>query len=196
MRGCGSIEPARGGFPALLLALLLALGGCVDEDASGLFEVRRLDAIWAEGHVDVQFEQHLRLSDEARNALRHGVPLTIELELVLRDTRSQTRVGRETRRYELRYLPLSEHYRVSGLGETAVQTFPRLRHALAEMSRLQLSIETGALPAGDYEVLARTRLDHGTLPPPMRLPVLFDPDWKHASAWTSWPLWPRQGWRV
>lgn len=188
MHGCGSVESPRGGFLALLLAPLLALAGCVDEAAGGLFEIRRLDAVWTDGRVDVQCEQQLRLSNEARNALRHGVPLTIELELVLRDTRSQTRVGTETRRYELRYLPLSEHYRVSLLGETAAQTFPRLRHALAEMSRLQLSIETGALPASDYEVLARIRLDHGAMPPPMRLPALFDPDWKHASVWTSWPL--------
>jgi hypothetical protein len=184
MRGCKSIESARAG----LLALLLAVGGCSSQPASGLFEIRHLDALWTDGRVVVRCEQHLRLSEEARNALRHGVPLTIELNLILRDTRSQTRIGKETRRYQLRYLPLSEHYRVSRLGEQAVQTFPRLRHALAEMSRLELSIETGTLPAGDYEVLARTRLDHADMPPPMRLPVLFDPDWNHASAWTSWPL--------
>ena len=184
MRGCTSTEPARAG----LLALLLALCGCTDQAAGGLFEIRHLDALWGDGRVDIRCEQRLRLSDEARNALRHGVPLTVELELILRDTHSQTRIRKETRRYEVRYLPLSERYRVSRLGEQAVQTFPRLRHALAEMSRLDLSIETGPLPAGDYEVLARTRLDHGDIPPPMRLPALFDPDWDHASPWTSWPL--------
>jgi hypothetical protein len=188
MRGCRSIELVRSGFLALLLALLPALGGCGGAATSGLFEITRLEAVWTEGRVDVACEQQLRLSSEARNALLRGVPLTLELELILRDTRSQTRVGREIRRYEVRYLPLSEHYRVSRRGETAVQTFPRLRHALAEMSRLQLSIATGALPAGDYEILARTRLDHSSMPPPMRLPVLFDPDWKHAAAWKSWPL--------
>ena len=171
-----------------MLAFMLAQCACSNQAANGLFEVRHLEALWANGRVAVRCEQQLRLSDEARNALRHGVPLTIELELILRDTRSQTRIGKETRRYELRYLPLSEHYRVSRLGERSVQTFPRLRHALAELSRLELSIETGSLPAGDYEVLARTRLDHGDMPPPMRLPALFDPAWHHASAWTSWPL--------
>ena len=46
----------------------------------------------------------------------------------------------------------------------------------------------GALPADDYELLTRIRLDHGRMPPPMRLPVLFDSGWKHASTWTSWPV--------
>jgi hypothetical protein len=167
---------------------VLALCGCTDQAASGLFEIRHLDALWDDGRVDIRGEQQLRLSEEARDALHHGVPLTIELELILRDTHSQTRIRKETRRYEVRYLPLSERYRVSRPGEQAVQTFPRLRHALAEISRLELSIEIGTLPAGDYEVLARTRLDHGAMPPPMRLPALFDPAWNHASPWTSWPL--------
>ena len=130
----------------------------------------------------------LQLSAEARTALRHGVPLTIELTLILRNTSSQTRVRDETRQYEIRYLPLSEHYRVSDAGGNAVRTFPRLRHALAELSRLRLSMETGPLPAGSYELLVRSRLDRSRMPPPMRLPALFDPAWNHASEWMSWPL--------
>ena len=116
------------------------------------------------------------------------MPLTVELELILRNTGSQTRLGSEVRRYEIRYLPLSEHYQVDGQGEGHLATFPRLRHALAELSRPSFHIETGALPAGDYELLVRSRLDHRSMPPPMRLPTLFDPGWNHASGWTSWPV--------
>lgn len=169
-------------------ALAFGLAACGKAAEGGHFEIEQADARWANGRLRGDVSLGLQLSSEARNALRHGVPLTIELELILRNSSDQTRVGAETRRFELRYLPLSEHYQVTGLGQEHPGTFPRLRHALAELSRIDFSIDTGALPAGDYELLARSRLDHHSMPPPMRLPALFDADWKHASAWSSWPL--------
>jgi len=184
MPGCTKLDLAHAGA----LALLLALGGCSRQNTDGPFEIRRLEAYWGNGRVEITCEQRLQLSSEARRALEHGVPLTIEVELILRDMVSRKRVSGVTRRYEIRYLPLSEHYRVSGIGTHDVATFPRLRHALAELSRLDFSLAVGALPTGDYEVLARSRLDHDDMPPPLRLPALFDPDWKHVSNWTSGPL--------
>lgn len=184
MPGYARPDPALGA----LLALMLTLGGCAESGEGGQFEISELNALWGNGRVEIGCEQHLQLSAEAREALRHGVPLTIELELILRAAGTQAWIGADTRRFELRYLPLSEHYRVSGIGANDVATFPRLRHALAELSQLDLSLETGALPAGDYELLARARLDHTHMPPPMRLPALFDPRWKHTSNWVSSPL--------
>jgi len=181
MPGCARPDPAL----SALLTLMLALGGCTEAGKGGQFEINRLDARWQSGRLEVTCEQQLLLSAEAREALQHGVPLTIELELILRAATTQSRVSTATHRYELRYLPLSEHYRVSGVGTNEVATFPRLRHALAELSRLQLELDTGALPAGEYELLARSRLDHRHMPPPMRLPALFDPRWKHGSEWAS-----------
>jgi hypothetical protein len=166
----------------------LALSGCGQPAERGLFAIDRVEAHWANGRLEGTCQLGLRLSPMARDALQHGVPLTIELELILRNTSDQTRVGTETGRYEIRYLPLSEHYQVSGLGEGRARTFPRLRHALAALSDPDFSIVTGALPAGEYELLARSRLDHASMPPPMRLPALFDPGWQHASQWSSWPL--------
>ena len=116
------------------------------------------------------------------------MPLTVEIEVILRDTSSQNRVGSDTAFYEIRYLPLSEFYQVSGLQDDEVMTFPRLRHALAELATLELSFDTGALPSGQYELLARSRLDKSRMPPPMRLPALFSGQWQHDSAWTSWPV--------
>jgi hypothetical protein len=184
MPGCARPDLAATG----LLALLFALGGCSGPSGGGQFDIDHVAARWANGRLEVTCDQRLKLSAEARDALQHGVPLTIKVELILRDIATRTRVGATTRRYEIRYLPLSEHYRVSGIGARDVATFPRLRHALAELSRLELSLDTGALPAGDYEVLVRSQLDRRLMPPPMRLPALFDSAWKHASTWTSWPL--------
>lgn len=196
MRACASPEKPPGrrstGLATRLwlcaAALAIGLAACGKAAEGGHFEIEQVDARWANGRLQGNCSQSLQLSAEARNALRHGVPLTIELELILRNSTDQTRVGVETRRFELRYLPLSEHYQVTGLGQEHAGTFPRLRHALAELSRIDFSIDTGALPAGDYELLARSRLDHHSMPPPMRLPALFDAGWNHASNWSSWPL--------
>lgn len=192
MPACARREGRLAGPPAqLLFWLAIALmgpTGCNRAPEGGLFTIDRVDAHWANGRLEGRCRLGLQLSPEAREALRHGVPLTVELELILRNTNDQTRVGSEIGRYEIRYLPLSEHYQVSGLGQGHVGTFPRLRHALSELSSLDCSMDTGALPAGEYELLARSRLDHASLPPPMRLPALFDPGWNHASQWSSWPL--------
>lgn len=182
MPGCARSEIAQAAFLSLLLA------ACSGQEEKPRFEIDVLDASWTSGHIDIRCEQRLQLSEEARDALEHGVPLTIEIEVILRDMATRTRVDEVTGRYELRYLPLSEHYRVSALGTTEIANFPRLRHALAKLSLLELSMEVGTLPGGEYEVLARSRLRHGDMPPPMRLPALFDPDWQHASAWISSPL--------
>lgn len=179
-------RPKQGNL--LLLAFCCVLAACDSRPEGGQFEINKVIAHWSNGHMDVRFEQQLSLSPEAREALVHGVPLTVGVELVLRDARTQTRVKKKNLDYEIRYLPLSEHYQLSGPADGNVQTFPRLRHVLAELGSLQLSFETGALPRGEYELLARSFLDKQKMPPPMRLPVLFSPRWNHESTWTSWPL--------
>lgn len=187
MPGCAKSDLALPFVPALLL-LLLGLGGCERQPAAGPFEITGLTARWANGRVEISCEQRLQLSASAREALQHGVPLTIETQLILRDESGRTRAAETYRYFELRYLPLSEHYRVSDRAAQEVRTFPRLRHALAALSHLNVTIDVGALPTGEYQILARTRLDHRDMPPPMRLPALFDPNWQHASLWVSSPL--------
>jgi hypothetical protein len=193
MRGCinnpdGFHRAASGGRLTALLVIVLAFTACNGQDSTGRFELNQVDADWQNGRLDVRFEQQLKFSEEARNALDHGVPLTVEVELILRDSSSQTRVGNTVGNYEIRYLPLSEHYQVSSLEEGMIKTFPRLRHVLAELARLELSVDTGAIPAGDYELLARSHLDRNRMPAPMRLPALFSSEWNHDSSWTAWPL--------
>jgi len=176
------------GNTILPLLACFAIAACDSRPQGGQFEINNVTANWSNGHMAVRFEQDLSFSPEARKALVHGVPLTVGVELVLRDAQTQTRVKKKQSRYEIRYLPLSERYQLSGQENSSIQTFPRLRHALAELGSLEVNFDTGALPRGEYELLARSFLDKQKMPPPMRLPVLFSPRWNHESAWTSWPL--------
>ena len=173
---------------AIFLLCLCAISGCARDAAGNRFELQQVNASWSNGQLKATLRQNLTLSAEARDALVHGVPLTIQMELIIRNTGDQTRVDNSLERYEIRYLPLSDHYQLSLPGGTDVRTFPRLRHLLSELSTVSLFIKTGALPAGEYELLARTSLDKQKMPPPMRLPVLFSSAWKHDSDWSSWPL--------
>jgi len=187
MRPCRKQSEYRQPNLGLLVAVFLVLltTACGKPAETGQFELSAVDARWSNGQMEVQFEQELRLSPEARNALVHGVPLTVGVDLVLRDARTQVRIKKNQSYYEIRYLPLSEHYQLSGPDGEDVRTFPRLRHALADLGNLELSFETGALPRGEYELLARSFLDKQKMPPPMRLPVMFSPRWKHESAWLT-----------
>ena len=175
----------RTGFVA---ALLVLLGACGDNAAQGRFEIRNIDAHWSNGRLAVTFEQDVTLSPEARNALVHGVPLTLSVELVLREGQGRTRIRKQEASWEVRYLPLSDRYRLSRTDGEEAGTYPRLRHALSEIGRVSLDVETGALPRGEYELLARGFLDKRRVPPPMRLPVLFSPRWSHQSEWTAWTV--------
>lgn len=170
----------------MLLALLAAACGEADQEAR--FRLSEVDAEWTNGQLKVTAEQSLTLSSEARDALVHGVPLNIETTLSLRELGKRTPVADARERYEIRYLPLSDRYRLTRSNRADMQTFPRLRHVLAALATTELNVRTGAIPAGDYELLVRTRLDLMSMPPPMRLPVHMSAEWRHDSRWTSWPL--------
>lgn len=171
-----------------LLGVMLMLSACGQTASERRFEIKNADLRWSNGRLTVGLEQNLTLSNEARNALRHGVPLTFQVELIVRDTGTQTRVEEHQEEYEIRYLPLSDRFQLTQPGGDEIKTFPRLRHLIAELADLRLSLRTGALPDGSYEVLTRTRLDRRKMPMSMRLPTIFSAEWRHDSEWSSWPL--------
>jgi hypothetical protein len=185
MRACEKPPEPR---LAIVLLLFICVSACSPPEQNFGFQVKNILIHWENGRMKAECELQLVLSNEAKKALVHGVPLTLQLELILRESAGQNKIGDNISRYEIRYLPLSDHYQVSLPGAGNVKTFPRLRHALAELSNLEVTIDTGKLPGGEYELLARSTLDKQRMPPPMRLPVWLSSDWQHDSNWTSWPL--------
>lgn len=179
---------APGSRPWLFVLTVALIAGCARQADDHYFELGQVDTNWSNGQLNVTVHQKLILSSEAREALVHGVPLTLQLELHIRHSGSRSPLIKATYNYEIRYLPLISHYQLTQPGAVAIRTFPRLRHLLAELSTVRQSISKNGLREGSYELMARTHLDQKQMPPPMRLPMLFSAQWRHDSDWTLWPV--------
>ena len=172
----------------LFLLTFVAISSCAQQADDRHFELGQVDTNWSNGQLSVTVHQTLTLSSEAREALVHGVPLTLQLELLVRNTGSRTPLKKNIYSYEIRYLPLISHYQLTQPGAIEIRTFPRLRHLLAELSTVKQAFSKGDFPKGSYELMARTHLDQTKMPPPMRLPMFFSAQWQHDSDWTVWPV--------
>ena len=188
-----SITPLFASLLSIVLVLVLGLGGCARSDGDYGFRILAIDLSTGYQKISAQYQQELSLSQEAIEALENGVPLTIEVEMELRDSETLMLLVDSSHRFEIRFLPLSERYQLSRPGkgedgEAEIQWFPRLRHVMSELSSLDMDLNTGPLAPGRYEFRARISLDNARLPAPMHLPALFSSHWQHDSEWSTWPF--------
>lgn len=179
-RGLAAVRRA-----ALAAALLFAATACSQAEQDFGFAIAHIEAQQGRSGVELVITQELSLSSEATEALRHGVPLVIEVEARLRAPGRHTDAARLQRSFELRYLPLSGHYQLVEEAGAEVRTFPRLRHALADLAQVRLPIPSDSLAGGSFEARARCRLRMSELPPPMRLPARMSAAWRHDSGWSA-----------
>jgi len=170
------------------VVVLSGLAGCAPKPDDYGFDIEQLAVRSAHQTLAITLKQRIRLSREARNALTHGVPLRIRTEIVLHRSGSWFSLSHTEQQFEIRYLPLSGLYRLSTHGDSAAQTFPRLRHALAALSQVTLQLPATGTGADALQIRARSYLDKRQLPVPMRLPTLFSARWKHDSGWVEQAL--------
>lgn len=174
---------------SLLSLTVLFLAGCGQREALDYeFSIKNVSVRPAYQSLDVRLQQQLELSSQARDALEHGVTLTIRLELELRSDNNMIVMHRDARRFQLRYLPLIQRYQLAEDLSGESETFSRLRHLLAAMDDFNVRLSTGPLPSGSYELRTRISLDESRLPTPMQLPVRFSSQWRHDSEWSVWPF--------
>jgi hypothetical protein len=176
-------------YASLLSASLLFLTACGQETVVDYgFTINKVSVNRSYQALSVNLQQNLVLSQQAQEAMEHGVTLTIMLEIELRNDNNMIVMRRDVRRFQFRYLPLSERYQLSEDGSEQLQSFSRLRHMLAKIDVLNVQLETGPLPSGSYELRTRIRLDETLLPGPMQLPAWFSAEWQHDSEWSTWPF--------
>lgn len=169
-------SPRTDHWRVLALAGLLGLAAC---NRAGSNE----DGIVITGVQTPPFESpelalRLTLPEALIDGLQRGVALSFRLDLDI-DGAAQPPQWRE-----LRYLPLTRQYQLSGPASGYSRGYGSRAAALAALERWPLPVSVA------NDVVARVRLDSTRLPAPLVLPALFDGDWRLDSGTTRWPSAP------
>lgn len=174
---------------SLFSIVLFLLAGCGKESVADYgFSITKVIVTPAYQSLNIQLQQNLSLSQQANEALEHGVTLNIMLEMELINETDFIAMKRDTRHFQLRYLPMSERFQLSDESTGESRTFSRLRHMLAVFNDLKVKLSAGPLLPGHYELRTRVSLDERRLPTPMQLPAWFSSQWHHDSEWSVWPF--------
>jgi hypothetical protein len=132
------------------------------------------------------------LPDGARRAIREGVPLTLDLEIVLQRGRRfwlDDTVATLEQRYELVFHALTERYLVRNLNSGEQSSFATLEAALDVLRVIDdLPILDRALlnPKQRYDISLRASLDIRTMPDTLRFVLFWTDDWRQRSEWYTW----------
>ncbi len=181
-----------------LLAVLLI--SCIqntslfaNEEASG-FSIQSLETLMQNRVYLLNANFHYQFSKEAIEALEHGVPLLILVDIEILTPRwywTDKTIAELEQGYLLLYHALSESYVVHNLNSGTQNNFLSLKRAISSLSHIkELPILDANLlnPDKDYYLRVRTHLDIESLPVPMRPLAYISSDWSLSSDWYEWPL--------
>ena len=176
----------------LLLPLLLMLwtgwAGAVEFRIHNVQISSQDERYYLSAQIDYQ------LSEKALEALTNGVPLTLEVRVLVEKVWHrfwEQRPLEKRLRYQIRYHALTGLYRVVDLQngeETHFVTREAALNALGELSNLLLLERSVLTPEVAYHVRLRADLDIESLPLPLRPLAYLGRGWKLSSGWTQWPL--------
>lgn len=178
---------------AVASCLLMAWSGALRAD-EGRVGIRSVYAELDGGVYYVYARVEIVLSAEALDALHNGVPLNIELQMVVNRFRRwiwDDTVASLKQRYQLSHHALSDRYVVANLNSGDAISFPDLDSALRfleRVERLPLIDESILEENRRYQAAARVTLDVKELSGPLRFLSRFWADWRISSDWYRWPL--------
>lgn len=178
----------------LLLLGLTALGG--DPALAAGIEVRHAELRQESGRYAVDAEIRFELSDEARRALEHGVPLhfVIEIEILLpRRWWYDARVAAQLLRYRLEREALSNNYLVIDTVSHSRRTFLTLDAVLKYIGTLAgrpVPLLDRFAAERPHRARIKAHLELESLPAPL-LPLAYvSSGWRLSSPWHEWVISP------
>jgi len=190
------MKAAGGQAMRLMLALVLALGLVAAAHAAA-FKVSSLTTQSADGVYYLNADLDLKLNQEARNALAHGIALTFVVNIKVERKRSwwiwDKTAAELNERYRLSYRPLAERYRLDNLNSGLNEEYSTLEEALNSISHIhKLPLIDASLldQHARYYLMLRVVLDTHELPGPLKLLAAVMPGWRLASDWKSTRLSP------
>jgi Domain of unknown function (DUF4390) len=134
----------------------------------------------------------LDLPEKARHAIRDGVALTLDVDIVLHRTRRfwvDETVATLEQHYELVYHALSERYLVRNLNSEEQASFSTLDAAidsLRVLSNIPILDKSLVLFDARHEVSLRATVDVRTMPDALRFVLFWTDDWRMRSEWYTW----------
>jgi len=190
---------------SFLILLALIAGAAVPpargDALDGLLEV-------SSAYVDIKngvFQLYARVAypvnDDIRAALKDGLTLTFDLDVVVSRERSfwmdQT-VAEYTLKRELSYHAVSDRYLTREVGSASTSTDASEQHSYATLEEALEALGTvDAWPFliapqlsqnRQYRVSLRAGVRRGRLPDTLRVLLFWTDDWHRESEWFSWSL--------
>lgn len=168
------------------------LGLTASAQTAQRFEIRSAYVEPAEGVYQLNATLVFDLPEGARAAVREGVPLTLDLEIVLRRGRKywfDETVATLEQHYELIHHALSERYLVRNLNSGEQSSFATLDAALDSLrviSNLPILDQSLVVKDARHEISLRGHLDVRTMPASLRLIVFWANDWRQTTEWYTW----------
>lgn len=156
------------------------------------FEVRSAYVEPSEGVYQLNATLQFELPEGAREAVRHGAPLTLHVDIVVKRERSywlDETVAALGQDYELSYHALSERYLIRNLNsgeQSSYATLDSALDALRVISGLPILDKALVIPERRHDISVRASLDVRTIPDALRLILFWADDWRQRSDWYTW----------
>lgn len=184
----------RSSFIVSGLALLCLAVSMRSAAADLSFEVRSAYVEPVDGIYLLTAQFSFTLPERAKQAVRDGVQLTLDVDIALHRARRfwfDDTVATLRQQYEVGFHALSERFVVRNLNSGDQASFATLDAALESLNTIRsLPVLDVALinPAESYEFSLRATLDVRTLPEALRWVLFWTDDWRQRSVWYTWSL--------
>ena len=178
-------------------ARLLLLMACVL--SGSLASARDIEITSASNRVEngmllLDADATFEFSEDARQALDSGIPLTIQLEVRVSRVRSyvwDAQVVRTRRKMVIEHHALSNQFLITDQTTGDRRAFSSLDAAIADLGRIHsLPLSEASLVGtnDDFQIGLRLWLDLRSLPGPL-IPVAYvSPAWHMSSGWYRWSI--------
>ncbi len=143
-------------------------------------------------YLDTKFD--FKLTDEANEALRHGIALEIHTDFQLRLKREwlwDKTIIEKNIVYRLEYRPLANNFLTTNLSTGLRNSFSNLDAALNQINSIsKMKLFDQHMLQKDKQYIARVKmcLDTKSLPAPLRPQAYFSSNWDISSKWLEWEV--------
>ena len=184
----------------LLLGALLAVGAAPvarPDVLDGVLEVRSAYVNIEQGVFQLYARVQYPVNDDIRAALKDGLKLTFELDMVVSRERRfwmDADVFNYTLKRELIYHAVSDRYITRELDsrspdpQHSYATLEEALEALGTVDAMPILVSSQLSPNREYRVSLRAGVRRGQLADTLRVLLFWTDDWHRESEWFSWSL--------